>query len=138
MSRNQLAPEQPAALDAPHRSPPASAGRLAAAQAARSGPHPGAGCGPSCAGGQATRTRRGTLLKALTWRVVATADTFLLSYLITGSIRWAGSIGLAEFATKFLLYYLHERAWSARLWSARQAHPAACLVADNARREEAA
>ena len=57
---------------------------------------------------------RAALLKALTWRVVATADTFLLSYLITGSIRWAGSIGLAEFATKFLLYYLHERAWSSR------------------------
>ena len=58
-------------------------------------------------------SRRSALLKTVTWRILATADTFLLSYLITGSLKWAGSIGLGELMTKLLLYYLHERVWSA-------------------------
>lgn len=51
------------------------------------------------------------LAKAVTWRVVGTADTVFWSYLITGSLKWAGSIGLCELLTKSLYYYLHERIW---------------------------
>ena len=51
------------------------------------------------------------LLKTVTWRLVGTLDTILLSWLITGN-PWVGlKIGAAEIVTKMILYYLHERAW---------------------------
>jgi uncharacterized membrane protein len=55
------------------------------------------------------RTRH--LAKALTWRIFASADTFLIAWLITGQIDWAASIATIEVVTKFVLYYLHERMW---------------------------
>lgn len=36
----------------------------------------------------------------------------LISFLITGRIRWALSIGFVELFTKMTLYYLHERLWN--------------------------
>ena len=52
-----------------------------------------------------------SFVKAITWRILASADTFLISYIITGKLSWAGSITLLEIITKTFLYYLHERAW---------------------------
>ena len=51
------------------------------------------------------------IAKAITWRVVGTLDTILLSWLITGNPYTGMKIGLAEVVTKMLLYYLHERLW---------------------------
>ena len=51
------------------------------------------------------------ILKTITWRIVGTLDTFLLSWLITGSIKLGAAIGAVEIITKMVLYYLHERAW---------------------------
>ena len=62
-----------------------------------------------------TRRRR-SLAKTLTWRTTATLDTFVISYLITGSAAWAGSIAGIEVLTKFGFYYLHERAWARSSW----------------------
>lgn len=53
-----------------------------------------------------------SLLKAVSWRLTGTFDTIILSWLITGHAGKAFSIGLAELATKTVLYYLHERAWN--------------------------
>ncbi len=50
-------------------------------------------------------------LKTITWRIVGTLDTFLLSWLITGSIKLGGAIAGVEVITKMFLYYLHERVW---------------------------
>jgi len=55
--------------------------------------------------------RKRHLAKTITWRVVGTLDTILLSYLITGSIKIGFTIGSIEMFTKMILYYLHERAW---------------------------
>lgn len=52
-----------------------------------------------------------SVAKAMSWRVVGTIDTMVISYLITGKVKWALSIGAVELFTKILLYYLHERAW---------------------------
>jgi uncharacterized membrane protein len=54
--------------------------------------------------------------KAVTWRITGSLDTFFLSWLITGSLMFAGSIASAETVTKVFLYYLHERAWGALRW----------------------
>ena len=57
-----------------------------------------------------------SLIKALTWRIAASLDTFLISYLITGRFDWATSIALFEIITKAILYYLHERGWNRINW----------------------
>jgi len=51
-------------------------------------------------------------MKAVSWRILGTLDTFIISFLVTGSIKWAGSIASVESATKIILFYLHERAWA--------------------------
>jgi len=43
-------------------------------------------------------------------------DTFLVSYLITGSMTWSLSIVGIESTTKTVLYYLHQRAWGHIAW----------------------
>jgi uncharacterized membrane protein len=56
------------------------------------------------------------MLMTLTWRILAETDTFLITYLITGSFFWSISIIGVESATKTVLYYLHDRAWGHVLW----------------------
>jgi uncharacterized membrane protein len=58
-----------------------------------------------------------SIAKAVSWRITGSVDTFVLSFIFTGSAKLAGSIAIAEMATKMLLYYLHERAWSAIRWN---------------------
>lgn len=52
-----------------------------------------------------------SVLKGVSWRVLGTLDTMVLSYLFTGSLKIAAAIGGTEVITKIGLYYLHERAW---------------------------
>lgn len=52
-----------------------------------------------------------SLMKALSWRVVATTTTAIIAWFITGDIAVAIAIGSIEFVAKFFIYYLHERAW---------------------------
>ena len=51
------------------------------------------------------------ILKTITWRIIGTIDTIVLSWLITGSLTLGFSIGGIEVVTKMILYYLHERVW---------------------------
>ena len=62
-----------------------------------------------------------SFVKAISWRVLGSLDTFILSLIITGDIRAAGAIASIETLTKIVLYYLHERAWSAVPWGRQQA-----------------
>ncbi|WFL78288.1 DUF2061 domain-containing protein [Altererythrobacter arenosus] len=71
-----------------------------------------------------------SVAKAVSWRVVGTIDTLLLSFLLitylgpifgapvaTGdALETAGYIAITEVVTKFILYFLHERAWSLTGW----------------------
>jgi len=50
-------------------------------------------------------------LKTITWRVIGTLDTMIISWVITGSWKWGLAIGGVEVFTKMILYFLHERAW---------------------------
>lgn len=52
-----------------------------------------------------------TLLKTISWRIVGTVDTMLVTYLITGSMAVGLSIGGVGVVTKLILYYIHERMW---------------------------
>ena len=61
--------------------------------------------------GRADAHRR-SVAKAASWRTLATADTFLISWLITGRAATAGGIAATEVLTKVVLFYLHERGWN--------------------------
>ena len=58
-----------------------------------------------------TRSHLTSVAKAISWRVIGTIDTTVISYLITGKWSFALSIGGVEVFTKIILFYLHERAW---------------------------
>lgn len=62
-----------------------------------------------------------SMVKAISWRITGSIDTFVLSFIFTGSVKVAGSIAGAEAVTKMILYYLHERAWSVIRWD-QQGH----------------
>lgn len=57
-----------------------------------------------------------SVAKAVSWRMTGSIDTFVLSYVITGNVTFAGSIAATEILTKILLYYVHERLWSLVGW----------------------
>jgi uncharacterized membrane protein len=60
-----------------------------------------------------------SLAKAVSWRVTGSIDTFVLSFLITGSLKIAGSISAVEVGTKIMLFYSHERIWGLVRWGKR-------------------
>jgi uncharacterized membrane protein len=51
------------------------------------------------------------IAKTVSWRVIGTIDTMVLSFFITGDLTIALSIGGLEVFTKMILYFLHERVW---------------------------
>jgi uncharacterized membrane protein len=51
------------------------------------------------------------LLKTISWRIIGTLDTIILSGVITGSWEVGLTIGGVEVVTKMVLYYFHERVW---------------------------
>jgi uncharacterized membrane protein len=61
-------------------------------------------------------SRKRHLAKSITWRLVGSADTFLLSWLISGSLYIGASISALEIITKTVLYYFHERLWYKTKW----------------------
>lgn len=53
-----------------------------------------------------------SLLKTISWRVIGTLDTILISWMLTGELTTAFTIGSVEVVTKMILYFFHERAWN--------------------------
>lgn len=51
------------------------------------------------------------IAKTITWRIIGTIDTIILSWLITGELKMGLAIGGVEVITKMILYFFHERAW---------------------------
>ena len=51
------------------------------------------------------------IAKTISWRIIGTLDTIILSGIITGSLTLGLAIGGVEVVTKMILYFLHERAW---------------------------
>ena len=52
-----------------------------------------------------------SIIKGLTWRVIASFTILLITYFLTGEMDTALKVTGVEFVIKLLLYYLHERAW---------------------------
>lgn len=65
---------------------------------------------------QGREAHRRSFAKAVSWRILGSLDTFLLSWLFTSSVKAAGAIAISEVLTKMVLYYFHERAWANIRW----------------------
>ncbi len=57
-----------------------------------------------------------SVAKSITWRIIGTLDTVLISWIVTGQMILAISIGSIELVTKMMLYFLHERVWEYIPW----------------------
>jgi uncharacterized membrane protein len=53
-----------------------------------------------------------SIAKAISWRLTGTLDTIVISFIITGKMKAALSIGVVEVFTKIIWYYGHERLWN--------------------------
>jgi uncharacterized membrane protein len=51
------------------------------------------------------------ILKTITWRVLGTIDTIVISGILIGDWKVGLSIGGIEIISKMTLYYIHERVW---------------------------
>ena len=61
-------------------------------------------------------SKQRSALKAITWRIIGTADTFVISWVITKEPVTAGAIASFEVVTKTILYYFHERGGNYIQW----------------------
>lgn len=51
------------------------------------------------------------ILKTISWRLIASFDTTVISWFLLGDWALGVKIGLFEIITKMTFYYLHERLW---------------------------
>ena len=65
---------------------------------------------------RASEQPKRSIAKSISWRTIGTLDTILISWIITGTLSLAFSIGLVELVTKMVLYFLHERLWNTIKW----------------------
>ena len=56
------------------------------------------------------------MAKSLTWRVIAIVSTFVVGFVMSGSLGFAASLTIFSNLVNFILYYLHERAWLKVEW----------------------
>jgi uncharacterized membrane protein len=54
--------------------------------------------------------------KAVSWRLVGSLDTFVIVWLTTGQMKYAGIVMGVETVTKIAIYYLHEQFWAWVPW----------------------
>lgn len=52
-----------------------------------------------------------TLVKTLIWRVIATSITFLVSWIISGNLKFGLLIGGIDTVLKTIGYFSYERFW---------------------------
>lgn len=75
-----------------------------------------------------------SILKAISWRVIATATTVTIVFFLTRllglelhvSLKLSGVAGVADIILKLILYYLHERVWGLSSLGRRE-HPLSSL-----------
>jgi uncharacterized membrane protein len=68
-----------------------------------------------------------TIVKAVSWRAIATLTTMIIVFLFTRKFILTLGVGLAEVTAKIAFYYLHERIWSRISWG-RSKHPLSKLA----------
>jgi uncharacterized membrane protein len=64
-----------------------------------------------------------SLTKAVSWRLTGSMDTLIITFLVTGKLKWAFTISGVELFTKIFLYYVHERIWHKIDWGRAHEQP---------------
>ena len=61
-------------------------------------------------------THKRSIVKSITFRILATVITMLLVWIFTKDLTLATSVGVLEVILKLIAYYFHERAWGYISW----------------------
>jgi len=56
-------------------------------------------------------SKKKSIIKTITWRIIATLTTLILVFIMSGEIETAGKVAFFELFIKMGIYYYHERAW---------------------------
>jgi len=67
-----------------------------------------------------------TVIKAISWRVIATLTTMIAVYIFTKEPLTSLGVGAVEVIAKITFYYLHERIWHKIPWG-KEKHPLSIL-----------
>jgi uncharacterized membrane protein len=51
------------------------------------------------------------IAKSISYRLIGTLTTIILTVMAGLPIKWAGMVGLGELIIKPVIYFLHERIW---------------------------
>ena len=62
------------------------------------------------------QTRKRSLIKATTWRAIASLTGAAIVVVMTGQMEHGGTFLAADVSLKMVFYYLHERGWDAVTW----------------------
>lgn len=57
-----------------------------------------------------------SLTKSVSWRVIATMNTFIVLFVMTGELSFSIFASWWTTVINFILYYYHERAWNKTDW----------------------
>tara|TARA_B100000508_G_scaffold44232_1_gene34528 strand:+ start:3979 stop:4212 length:234 start_codon:yes stop_codon:yes gene_type:complete len=57
-----------------------------------------------------------SVIKGITWRIIATCTTMSIVYIATRDIEMMTAVGAADVVIKLFFYYVHERAWGRLSW----------------------
>ena len=68
-------------------------------------------------------TNKRSIVKGISWRVVATTTTIIIVYFFFGRLDLAIAAGLIESVLKVGLYWAHERAWFKVRWGKKKIEP---------------
>lgn len=57
-----------------------------------------------------------SLAKTISWRITGSTATFIISYVVLGSVTVSGTIAIIQLTFNTLLYFVHERVWNKINW----------------------
>ena len=69
-----------------------------------------------------SRYHKRTMLKTITWRIVATSTTMTIVFLFTGELTLSVGVGVVEVVSKMIFYYIHEHIWN-KISYGKSEHP---------------
>ena len=70
-----------------------------------------------------TETNQRSIVKGISWRVVATSTTIIIVYVFFGRLDLAIAAGMIETVLKVGLYWAHERIWFKVRWGRKKIDP---------------
>lgn len=57
-----------------------------------------------------------SIVKAFSWRFIASGATFVISLFVSADLSVAGTIATIQFVANIILYFIHERVWNKINW----------------------